>query len=77
MSVVHLTQRFPLTFIEGETQNLFKSYLCPVSKKEESLLLTNLQQYFSKCVGPQKSVLDMFSQMYLHLHITSYFIFTS
>ena len=28
MSVVHLTQRFPLTFIEGETQNLFKSYLC-------------------------------------------------
>ena len=22
MSVVHLTQRFPLTFIEGETQNL-------------------------------------------------------
>ena len=28
MSVVHLTQRFPLTFIEGETQNLLKSYLC-------------------------------------------------
>ena len=39
MSVVHLTQRFPLTFIEGETQNLFVLFMSSLKIGVEVLSL--------------------------------------